>query len=101
VSGKPLLPVEWQSFLLNKPVTAKIVAMEVHGGTKIATINKGSRDDFKVGMKLLGEGQEPSPWGKNGEVLSVEERTAKVQVDDLNIGDILSSKYISSNPLYR
>jgi hypothetical protein len=101
VSGKPSLPAEWQSFLLSKPVTAKIVAIELQGKTKIATINRGSRDGLKVGMKLLVKEQEPSPWGKEGEILSVEERTAKVQVGDLKVGDILNSKYVSTNLLYR
>ena len=100
-SGKPSLPTEWQSFILSKPVTAKIVAVEPQGKTKIATINRGSRDGLKVGMKLLVKEQEPSPWGKEGEILSVEERTAKVQVEDLKVGDILNSKYVSSNPFYR
>ena len=101
VSGKPSLPTEWQSFILSKPVTAKIVAVEPQGKTKIATINKGSRDGLKVGMKLLVKEQEPSPWGKEGEILSVEERTAKVQVEDLKVGDILSSKYFSNNLFFR
>jgi hypothetical protein len=101
VSGKPSLPAEWQSFLLSKPVTAKIVAIAAQGKTKIATINRGSRDGLKVGMKLLVKEQEPSPWGKEGEVLAVEERTAKVQVDDLKVGDLLNSNYVSSHPFYR
>jgi hypothetical protein len=101
VTGKPSLPAEWQTFLLSKPVTAKIVAIETQDKTQIATINRGSRDGLKVGMKLLVKEQEPSPWSRVGEILSVEKRTAKVQVDDLKVGDILSSKYFFSKPLYR
>lgn len=100
VSGKPLLPAEWQTFLLSKPVTAKIVALETQEKTQVATINRGSQDGLRVGMKLLVKEQDPSPWSRVGEILSVEKRTAKVHVDDLKVGDILSSKYVSS-PLYR
>lgn len=101
VSGKPSLPAEWQSFILTKPITAKIVALEDQDKTKVATINKGSRDGLKVGMKLLAKGEEPSPWSKTGEILLVEEGTAKVQVNDLKVGDIINSKYVSSHPLFR
>jgi hypothetical protein len=101
VSGKPQLPAEWRTFLLSKPVTAKIVAIETQAKTQIATINRGSQDGLKVGMKLLVKEQEPSLWSRVGEILSVEKRTAKVQVEDLKVGDILNSKYVSSNPRYR
>lgn len=101
VSGKPSLPTEWQSFLLNKPVSAKITAVENQDKIKIATINRGSRDGLKVGMILLAKNQKPLPWSKEGEILSVEERTAQVQVDDLSVGDTLNSKYSSQNSLYK
>jgi hypothetical protein len=101
VTGKPSLPAEWQTFLLGKPVTAKIVAIETQDKTQIATINRGSRDGLKVGMKLLLKDQEPSLWSRGGEILSVETRTAKVEVYDLKVGDILNSKFVSARPLYR
>ena len=86
---------------MSKPVTAKIVAIETQDKIQIATINRGSQDRLKVGMILLVKEQESTPWSRVGEVLSVEKRTAKVQVDDLKVGDILSSKYLSSKPIYR
>jgi len=101
VSGKPSLPSEWQTFLLSKPVTAKIVSLEAQDKTQVATINRGSQDGLKVGMRLLVKKQVPFLWSSGGEILSVEKRTAKVQVQDLKVGDILSSKYVSSNPRYR
>jgi hypothetical protein len=101
VNGKPQLPGEWRTFLLSKPVTAKIVAIDTQVKTQIATINRGSQDGLKVGMKLLVKEQEPRLWSREGEILSVEKSTAKVQVVDLKVGDILNSKYVSSNPRYR
>lgn len=101
VSGRPTLPAEWQTFLLGKPVTATIVSIETQDKTQIATINRGSQDGLKVGMKLLVKEQEPSLWSSVGEILSVEKRTAKVQGADLKVGDLLNSKYVSRNPLYR
>jgi len=99
--GKPSLPAEWQTVLLSKPVVAKIVSIEIQDRIQIATVNRGSEDGLKVGMKLLVKEQEPSPWSSVGEILSVEKRTANVQVHDSKVGDILSSKYVSSNPRYR
>lgn len=93
VSGKPSLPAEWQSFLLSEPVTAKIVDLEEQDGYQVATINKGSQDGLKVGMKLVGKDQEPLPWAEIGMVISVEEKSAKVKTANLKIGDSLSSKY--------
>jgi len=101
VSGKPSLPPEWQTFLLSKPVRAKIVSIQPQDKTQIATINRGSQDGLKVGMKLLVKEQEPFLWSSGGEILSVEKRTAKVQVEDLKVGDILMSKYVSSHSRYR
>ena len=101
VSGKPSLPAQWQSFLLSDTVTAKIVRIENQDKTQIATINRGSQDGLKVGMRLLIKEQQPFPWSRVGEILSVEKRTAQVQVEDSKVGDMLSSKYVSSNPLYR
>ncbi len=101
VTGKPSLPAQWKTFLLSERVTAEIVRIETQAKTQVATINRGSQDGLKVGMKLLVEGQEPSPWSTEGEILSVEKGTAKVQVGDAKVGDVLSSKYVSKSPRYR
>lgn len=100
VSGKPSLPSEWQSFLLSKPVTGNIIAIEEQGEDKIATIDKGSQDGLRVGMKLVVEGQEPTPWSTEGLILSVEEKTARVSVSDVKAGDALSTKYVPQE-MYR
>jgi hypothetical protein len=99
VSGKPSLPAEWQTFVLGKPLTAIIVSIEPQDKTQIATIDRGSQDGLRVGMILVAEEQQLSPWSREGEILSVEKRTAKVLVRDSKVGDSLSSKYVSSNPL--
>lgn len=94
VAGKPSLPDEWQSFILSEPVTGEVIALEEHDQYQIATINRGSRDGLKAGMKLVSKEQEPSPWSEAGLILTVEEQSAKVKVFDLKIGDSLSSKYV-------
>ena len=100
VSGKPSLPAEWQSFLLSSPVTVEIIAIEKQGEYQVATINSGSEDGLKVGMKLITEDQKPAPWSDIGSVLSVEEKTAKVKVYDLKVGDSLSTRYVPKD-IYR
>lgn len=93
ISGKPSLPTEYMSFLLSKPVSAKVGAIEEDDKGKIAIINKGSQDGLKVGMKLVGMDRVPWLWSDEGLVLSVEDHTARVRVYELSVGDVLSSKY--------
>ncbi len=100
-AGEPKLPAEWLPFLVSESLTATIIAIETQDKTQIATIDRGSHDGLKVGMKLLGKEQEQFLWSRVGEVLSVELTTAKVQVDDLKIGDKLSSRYGASGPRFR
>lgn len=99
VSGKPRLPAKWLAFLLRKPVTATVINIEkVEKKNELvtiitATINKGSRDGLKVGMKLLAKDEEPSSWS-SPEVISVGKRTAKVEAKTkLKAGDALSTRY--------
>lgn len=108
VEGNPSLPEQWLSFLLDKPITAKVISIEEirkhqWSTTFTAVINKGSRDGLKVGMKLLTEDEEPSPWGGT-EVISVAEKTAKIRTElvrsELKVGDKISSRYEPRN-LYR
>ena len=107
VIGKPRLPKEWQSFLLSKPVVAKVLSVEKTKVTKYitaftATINIGSRSGLKVGMSLLLKDEEPSPW--NGtKVISVAEKTAKIRKEslrgELKVGDKIFSRYVHKIPL--
>lgn len=106
VTGNPPLPEQWLSFLLSKPVTAKVVSIEEikkyqWRTTFTATINKGGRDGLKVGMRLLTGDEEPSRWSGT-EVISVEERTAKIQTSlvrsELKVGDTISSRYEPKDP---
>lgn len=101
VTGNPSLPEQWLSFLLSKPVTAKVISIEEikkdrWNTTFTGTINKGSRDGLKVGMRLLTEDEDPSPWGGT-EVISAAEKTAKIRTQlvrsELKVGDKISSRY--------
>jgi len=99
VRGLPELPGEWNSFLLKNSVTANIIEITNQGKEKIAIIDKGSNDGLKIGMRLIAGNREPSLWS-GAEILSVEEKTAKVKVlKELKVGDKLNSKYIHENPI--
>ena len=97
VSGKPMLPAEWQSYLLDEPVTAKITATEKQGEDNLGIIDRGSRDSLKVGMVLTGGNEEPSVFSREGIVVSVDERSAKILIFDLKVDDTISSRYIARN----
>lgn len=95
VGGSPSLPEKWLAFLLRRPVTATIINIEGDGQERTATVNKGSRDGLKVGMRLLAREERPSLWS-GAEIISVEETSARVRVDaELKAGDKLSTKYLS------
>ena len=98
VSGKPTLPAEWQPFLLSKPVNAKIVAAEKQGEDTLGIIDRGRSDGLKAGMILLGKDEQPSLFSSQGVVVSVEEKSAKILIFDLKVGDTVNSKYAAKNP---
>lgn len=97
VSGKPILPKEWISYILDSPLTAKITKIEGEKRERKFTINKGSQDGLKVGMCFIGENTkidyENLVW-----VTSVEKHSAKLEdlsliyPPDYKIGDILTTK---------
>lgn len=106
VTGAPSLPEQWRSFFLSKPITATVISIEEtkkeqFSTTVTATINKGSRDGLKVGMRLLTEDEEPSPWDGT-EVISVGVKTAKIRTrlvrSELKVGDKISSRYEPKEP---
>lgn len=101
VTGKPSLPEKWLPFLLIKPLTATVTSIQVvekreFSTTFTVTINKGSKDGLKVGMKFVIKDEIPSQWD-GPEVTSVDEKTAKLEVrlsrNNLKVGDKLSTKY--------
>lgn len=106
VRGSPPLPEPWRSFLLSGPVTATVISIreskqsEVHTAVT-ATIDKGSRDGLKVGMRLLTRDENPSPWGGT-KVISVGEETALISTvlvrSELKVGDKISSRYEPKDP---
>lgn len=95
VTGRPALPGEWAAFLLRKPLTATVVRIEGKDKERIATVNRGSGDGLKVGMRLISKDEEPSPWWAT-EVVSVGGKTARVRIregDELKSGDKLKSRF--------
>ena len=93
VSGLPSLPAQWQSLLLKKPVTARIVSVYGDEQEMIAIIDKGSRHGLKAGITLIRKDEQPGPW-ISAEVISVEERFARVRVTgDPKVGDKLTTKF--------
>ena len=93
VHEKPLLPQEWQSFLLDRPVTTNVLSIEEKGKVKIATIDKGSQDGLRVGMKLARKDDMPEIWSEEGVIISVENHTSKIRTYKFEIGDILSTRF--------
>ncbi len=108
VRGKPNLPAKWLSFLLSRPLTATVISIQEVEKREFVTIstvtiNKGRKDGLKVGMRLLTKDEIPSQWD-GPEVISVEEKTAKIQArlsrTELKVGDKLSTRY-KPKMLYR
>ena len=98
VSGKPNLPEEWLSFLLGKPLTATVISIQNVEKRQFVTIstvtiNKGSKDGLKVGMRFVTKDEVPSQWDAT-EIISVEKDKARIQArTELKIGDRLNTKY--------
>jgi len=93
VIGSPSVSEKWLAFLLSKPLTATIVSLKREGQEETATINKGSRDGGRVGMRLLAKDEVPNPWW-GAEIISVEPKSSKVRVGaDSKVGDKLVTKY--------
>jgi hypothetical protein len=101
VIGNPNLPEKWLSFLLRKPLIAKVTDIQEVEKREFVTIstvtiNKGSKHGLKVGMRLLNKDEVPSQWG-GLEVISVEKETAKIEArlsrNELKVGDKLSTRY--------
>jgi hypothetical protein len=106
VTGNPPLPEQWLEFLLSKPITGTIISIEEikrsqFSITFIATIDKGSRDGLKVGMRFLTKDEEPSPFFGT-EVISVEANTSQIRTflvrSELKVGDKISSRYERKDP---
>jgi len=77
VKGKPSLPSEWQSFILDTNRHRKIINIKEQEKGKLATIDKGSQDGLKVGMKLATSKEIPEWWSDESEIVSVGDKTLK------------------------
>lgn len=102
VSRKPNLPVEWLSYILDSPLTAKITKVEGEKRERKFTINKGNEDGLKIGMCFVGENVKIE-YNNLMWVISVEEHSAKVEDQSLlyppkyKIGDTLTTKSYKNN----
>ncbi|HEY0761113.1 MAG TPA: hypothetical protein VGD61_01955 [Pyrinomonadaceae bacterium] len=95
VSAAPKIPDKWRSVLLSRPVVATIVALRGDEKGTLATLNKGTKSGLRVGMRLLTEDEEPSPWSR-AEIVSVTTKSAIMRSSGrLMVGDKLSTKYVS------
>lgn len=98
VIGKPKLPEEWLYFLLGKPLTATVISIQNVEKRQFVTIstvtiNKGSKDGLKVGMRFVTKDEVPSQWDAT-EIISVENNRAKIQArTELKLGDRLNTRY--------
>lgn len=102
VSGKPNLPNEWLSYILDSPVQVTVVKFEGKENDRTYTVNKGSSDGLKVGMCFVGENVKLE-YDKLLWVTSVEEHSAKLNnqsivfAPDYKIGDVLTTKSYKNN----
>lgn len=102
IKGKPELPNEWLSIILDSPIQATVVKFDGKPVERTYTINKGSSDGLKVGMCFVGENvkleYDNLLW-----VTSVEEHSAKLDnqssvfAPDYKVGDILTTKSYKGN----
>jgi hypothetical protein len=93
VTGFPKVSDELISFFLNKPVDATITKVDLDSKIKTAFINKGNNNKLKVGMRLVINNQEPSPWS-GAVIIEVFKSTAKISITEkVNIGDKVSTRF--------
>jgi hypothetical protein len=91
--GKPILPKQIKPYWLNKAIVATVTNVEERKNDSVVTINKGSRNGLKVGIPLLAEAEEPSPWFAT-KIVAISKKTSQVRVArNVKIGDKLSTKF--------
>jgi len=96
--GVPSLPAQYKERVLAEPITATIVSVETEGKEQIAIIDKGRLAGVKVGTRFLTKDEKPAPWSKGGIVLSVEDTSARLQVSDAVVGEVLTTRYERKDP---
>src|SRR5262249_27504620 len=84
ISGQPSIPQEYATYLLERPIVAKIISVgESHlsDSSRLTqvTLNVGTVDGLKKGMELYVRGE----WG-TATVVSVEEKTAQAILDQFS-----------------
>jgi hypothetical protein len=77
LEGLPVLPAEWNTYLLKNPVSATITQVGPDGS---ATINRGSQDGIKKGMHLKAHGVKGDEYPyREVEIIAVEDRSSVVR----------------------
>src|SRR5262249_43536685 len=84
VSGQPPIPQEYASYLLEKPIAAKVISVgesRLRDSSRVTdvTLNVGTTDGLKKGMELYVHGSREE-WG-SARVVSVQERTSHAILD--------------------
>lgn len=96
VSGFPVLPAQWQDYLLQKPAEGSVTKVQ---GRK-AVINIGKKHGLKEGMLLTARGPKDTRFTQL-KVVSVEDETCtaeKLYKDDkVQEGDSVSTRFFSSS----
>ena len=93
VEGIPVLPSQWNDYLLQKPIEGKVIKVERR---KVAIVNVGKKNGLKVGMLLTARDSRETRFTQLN-VISVEDETAKAKTwyrdDKVRKDDIVSTKF--------
>lgn len=94
--GDPMLPMQWQDYLLKKPVEGKVVKVE---SDRVAIVNIGKKSRLKVGMSLTARNPDARfTQFTQLKVISVEDETSKAEKqykdDKIQEGDAVSTQLI-------
>ena len=100
VRGKPGLPKEWLTFLLDRPMRTRVVKVESvkqekYGTVSVVIIDKGGKDGLKVGMRLIAKKEIPN-LSNGTSVISVTRNRAKLEAilnRPVKVGENISSRY--------
>lgn len=104
VVGFPDLPKEWRAFLLNNPLSLKVVSVqEIRKRSEYLTeftftVNQGSKRGLRMGMLLLTRNGNLSP-SNGADVISVDGARASVKItlsgtQKIKVGDKLTTRYV-------
>jgi len=93
VSGRPLLPEDVVSLLLDNPVEAEIAGIERDGEARVAILNKGTIAGLRPGMRLILQGGQPK-YSSEMKIIAANENSARLRLDEeAKVGDKVFSNF--------